>query len=127
MKTKIFAYKGIVGAETDLENGVFANNPKAEGQIGCVIPIEEIEITEYAKELIKEAPRESGSFAPIMLMDNHIYLTGFNKHLFQGEKLCISRDCKLSTLDKLTIVDYIPEDFKQFVDYVTQFDNEEDF
>jgi hypothetical protein len=126
MKSKIFAYKGIVGAETDLENGVFANNPKAEGQIGCVIPIEEIEITQEAIDLIKKAPRESGSFASIMLMDNHIGLLGFHKHVFQGEKLCISRDCKLSTLDKLTVVDYIPEDFKQFVDYVTQFEDEED-
>lgn len=116
MKTKIFAYKGILGAETDLENGVFLNNPKASGQLGCVIPIEEIEITQEAIDLLKKAPREKGSFAPITLMETSIGLLGFQKHLFKGEDLCIGRDCKLSTLDKLTVVDYIPDDFKQYID-----------
>lgn len=115
MKTKIFAYKGILGAETDLENGIFLNNPKASGQLGCVIPIEEIEITQEAIDLLKKAPREKGSFAPITLMENNIGLLGFHKHLFKDEDLCIGRDCKLSTLDKLTVVDYIPDDFKEFI------------
>ena len=116
MKTKIFAYKGILGAETDLENGVFLNNPLASGQLGCIIPIEQIEITQEAIDLLKTVPRERGSFAPIMLMKNHIGLLGFSKHLFQGEDLCIGRQCDLSTLDKLTVVDYLPVDFKQFID-----------
>ena len=29
MKTKIFAYKNAIGATTDLDNGIFLNNPKA--------------------------------------------------------------------------------------------------
>lgn len=116
MKTRIFAYKGILGAETDLENGVFANDPKASGQLGCIIPIEEIEITQKAIDLLKKAPREGGSFASIMIMENHIGIMGFWKHAFKDGNLCISRDCELSILDKLVITDYIPEDFKSFVD-----------
>ena len=34
MRTKIFAYKNVVGAETDLDNGEFINNPKGVGQLG---------------------------------------------------------------------------------------------
>jgi len=123
MRTQIFAYRGVIGALTDLNEGKFINDPKSEGQLGCVIHTSEIDITKEAKELIKNAPREGGSFAPIMLTKHadgsgsSIGLMGFWKHAFAGEDLCIGRDCKTEVLEDCTEVEMeVPVDFKQFVD-----------
>jgi hypothetical protein len=123
MKTKIFAYKGVIGAETDIENGKFINDPKGSGQLGCVISTTEIDITKEAKELIKSAPRERGSFAPIMLTKHSdgsgssIGLFGFYKHIFSGEDLCIGRTCETSVLNDCNETEIeIPNEFKELVD-----------
>ena len=120
MRTKIFAYKGAIGAETDLDNGIFENNPKAPGQIGVVISTKEIDITQEAIDTIKESPREGGSFSGIMLMKHgdtaSIGLAGGWKHLFIDEGLAIGRDCDKEVLDVCTIIDIeVPEDFKEVI------------
>lgn len=126
MKTKIFAYRGVVGAETDLENGKFLNKldgGSMVGQLGCIVSTSEILITEEAKEAIANAPREPGSFAPIMLtrhssdIGSSIGLLGMGKHLFASEDLCISRECDLSVLDDCEVAELeIPSEFKKVVD-----------
>ena len=123
MRTKIFAYKGVIGAETDIVNGKFINDPKSRGQLGCVISTKEIDITKEAKKLIKSAPREGGSFAPIMLTKHSdgsgssIGLFGFYKHIFSGEDLCIGRTCETSVLDDCNETEIeIPDEFKEVVD-----------
>ena len=122
MKTRIFSYKGNLGATTDIENGVFINDVMGEGQLGCVVSTDQIEITEGAKEMIRNAKREGGSFATIMLTDHNdggssIGLMGFNKHHF-GTSIEIGRDCELSVLDKCEVVgdEIIPDDYKEFID-----------
>jgi len=122
MRTKIFAYKGVIGAETDLDNGKFINNPKDGGQLGCVIDTKEVDITKEAKELLRSAKREGGSFAPIMLTKHtdggsSIGLMGFWKHLFAEEDLCIGRTCETSVLDDCNETEIeIPVGFITFVD-----------
>jgi hypothetical protein len=128
MKARIFSHKGVVGAITDLENGKFLNDPKAKAQLGCVISTDEVQITKEAKEIIKGAPREGGSFAAIMLTKHHesivetkgkssIGLMGYGYHVFNGPDLCISRDCDLSVLEDCEEVDLeVPSDFIQLVD-----------
>jgi hypothetical protein len=122
MKAQIFAYKGNLGATTDPENGKFLNNPLDEGQLGCVISTKEATITAEAKELFKKARREGGSFAEIMLTRHNngsgssIGLLGLRKHHF-GQDFCISRDCDLSVLDDIEVVETeAPEDYRQFID-----------
>lgn len=121
MKTRIFAYKGNLGATTDLENGKFLNDLTKPDQLGCVIDTKEVEITKDAKELIKKAKREGGSFAEIMLTKHtaggsSIGLLGFGKHQF-GKDFNIGRDCDLSVLDDCIEMndDIIPEDYKIFI------------
>jgi hypothetical protein len=122
MKTKIFAYKGVVGAITDLQNGKFLNTPTAAGQLGCVVSTDEVQITKEAKEVIKGAPREGGSFAAIMLTKHNdgkssISLMGFRYHAFFGKDLCIGRNCDTSILNDCEEVEIeVPSDFKNFVD-----------
>jgi len=125
MKTQIFAYKKNLGATTDIEGGTFINNIKAPGQLGCVVSTSEIQISKEAKELIRKASREGGSFAEIMLTkhsnsDEHgkssIGLMGFRLHHF-GKDFNISRDCELSVLEDCEeVVDNTPDGYKDFID-----------
>ena len=119
VKTKIFAYKNFVGAETDLNEGKFLNDPLAEGQLGCVVPLEECIITPLALELLKNATREGGSFASIMVMEGSIGLLGGWKHLFDSRDDLLSRDCKKDYLDKIAVEDFtVPQDF---IDHIDQY------
>lgn len=126
MRTIIFAHKGVIGAETDMENGIFLNNPKSTGQLGAVVPVEEIDITQEAIDILKAANRENGSFASIMLTKHSdqssgskasIGLLGFGKHLFLGDNLCIGRECDTSILDMCNIIKFeSPFEFVEVVD-----------
>lgn len=127
MRTQIFAYKGVLGAITDLDNGKFLNDPRSDGQFGVVVPVEEIDISPEAVSLLLNAPREGGSFAPIMLTKHSVLydgdskasigLFGFWKHLFKGSDLCIGRDCDKDVLNLCNIIDIIPPDgFKSVID-----------
>lgn len=125
MKTKIFAYKGNVGIEIP-ETGIFINNPKSPGQLGCVISTSEIEITKEAKNVIRKARREGGSFAELMLTkhdksiessygESSIGVMGFG-NINLGNDFCISRDCNLSVLDDCTETEMdVPNDYKDFI------------
>lgn len=127
MKTQIFAYKGNLAATTDLVEGKFINDPKAAGQLGCVISTSEVQITKEAKELIKNARREGGSFAPLMLtkhagsaVDVHgkssVGLMGAGKHHF-GKDFTLGRDCDKSVLEDCEEVEIeVPADYKEFID-----------
>jgi hypothetical protein len=122
MKTKIFAYKNNLGAITDMENGVFLNRPLDPGQLGCVVPSTEVEITREAVSLIRNAHRSGGSFADIMLTrhavgtGSSIGLIGCGLHHF-GSDFEISRTCDLSVLDDMTITeDEAPESYREFID-----------
>lgn len=122
MKTKIFAYKTFIGAETDIDNGTFLNDPKKVNQLGCIVPIGELEITKEAKDLLFKAKRESGSFAQIMITrlnggNSNIGLMGFGKHAFDTSEPVISSDCDLTILDDIpdSIIE-LPKDFIAFID-----------
>lgn len=129
MKTKMFAYKGNIGAESDIENGKFINNPKGGGQLGIVIDIKEVEITQEVVDILKSASRDGGSFASIMLTKHSdeavgtggsvasIGLMGFGKHFFPKSEIAIGRTCDKEILDLCTISEIeTPQDFKDFVD-----------
>ena len=126
MRAQIFAYEGVLGAITDPENGLFLNDPKQPGQLGVVIPVEEIDITSEAISLLKAAKREGGSFSSIMLTRHSAndmtskasigLLGGLGKAVFTGDDLMIGRDCDTSILDMCTVKeDILPLDFVDFV------------
>jgi hypothetical protein len=107
----------MIGANTDLDNGQFLNDPHGVGQMGCVVSTDQIEITQGAKDLLSNAQREGGSFAPIMIMKGSIGLMGFGCHAFDTTEPVLSRDCDLSVLDTLETTDLeVPQDFIDYVD-----------
>ena len=117
MRTQIFFYNNFIGAVTDIENGKFLNDVHGPSQLGCVVPIDEIDITPEAVEALKKAEREGGSFAPIMIDRGSIGLMGFRYHMFDTREPLISRDCDLSALDLCNIIPIeLPEGFVEAID-----------
>lgn len=127
MKTKIFAYNGVLGIDTNVDVEGLINDPKDGHQLGMVIRTDAIEITKEAKEYIKGAERERGSFAPMMLTKHadpsdkfgksSFGIMGFGKSAIKRENITIGRDCEISILEDMIETEIeIPEDFKNFVD-----------
>ena len=126
MKTKIIAYKGNIGIKIP-KTGIFINDPMKPGQLGCVISTSEIEITKEAKDVIRKAKRDDGSFAELMLTkhdksivnkygESSIGVMGFG-NVNLGNDFCISRDCNLSVLNDCTETEIVvPNDYKDFID-----------
>ena len=124
----IFAYNGNLGMIINAE-GKFINDPFSPGQLGAVISTNEVEISKEAKELIKKANREGGSFAELMLtthadssVESHgkssIGVMGMG-YVHLGTNFSIGRTCSLSALEDCTEVENNPpEDYKAFVDSI---------
>ena len=119
---RIFEYKGVVGAEIDMDNGKFINNPGDPGQLGCVINTADVAISPTAAQIISRARREGGSFATLMLTKHadgsgsSIGIMGFGKVML-GKALEIGRDCDTSVLKDCTICELeAPKDFQKFID-----------
>lgn len=109
----IFEHMGEIGAKSDLKNGRFMNDPEQKNQLGVVVSVDDVEIQPNAVEVIKKFPRENGSFADLMLMGNSIAILEKGIHA----PICISRDCDLSTLDKIkTTNKETPRDFIEHVE-----------
>lgn len=129
MKTmNIFAHKGHVGANINMEDGKFINDPGSPGQMGCVVSTSEVSISKEAADLIRKAKREGGSFAPLMLTvhtgqgtehgrSSIGVLGGGNVYLGDADTLTIGRTCDLEALDHCEIVENsAPEDFQKFIE-----------
>lgn len=125
LSIKFFSYKGHIGANSDLENGKFLNDPKAGGQLGVVSLVENIGLPDEVKLLIlKKYKREGGSFANMMLTtatsgNQNIGILGHGCHIVTTENkdVMISRDCDLEVLDNCIIIENNPpEDFKKWID-----------
>lgn len=124
MTTKFFAYKGYVGATTDIENGKFLNDLTQAGQLGIVVDTTEIEMSKEAKEIIKKAPREGGSFAQLMLTKHDaggssIGMVEISPIHFLGNDFKIGRTCTTSILNDCTEVENdVPKGFMEVVDEI---------
>lgn len=114
MKTRVFGYKGVLGATTDLEKGKFLNDPMAIGQCGCIVSIDELEINQEAIDLLRTATVGSDDIAEIMLGKNYICLLGFHKHIIDLE---ITSSCDKTLLNRLIPTTFdIDPDFINFVE-----------
>lgn len=121
-KTKIFAYKGILGMISAPGCPGIIAAPGKGGSLGIVIEAKHCDITPEAKAMFGHARRESGSFAGIQLTggDNPCigWIGGYNLACKQIE-IEIGRDCDKSTLDKMNLVEVPDMTFpKSFVEYV---------
>lgn len=121
MTAKIFEYKKNIGIDIDMK-GKFINDPFQPGQLGCVISTKDVIITPSAIDVIKNAKREGGSFAELMLTKHDpgpgssIGILGGGK-INLGSEFSIGRDCETSILDDCVIEDFeVPEEYKNIID-----------
>ncbi|AUG88448.1 hypothetical protein PQC39_gp084 [Vibrio phage Vp_R1] len=128
LKVNVFSYNGVIGiqAETVVEDGnvvslpsCVINKPEEPGQLGLACEAYGVRITEEAKEIIRNLPRESGSFAPLMIWEaggvNFSYIGGINAAILEP---AICRETDVSLLDKFeTLKGFeVPASFVEFVE-----------
>lgn len=130
-KVRVFIYADHFGIDVDQEydeetetvtlpEGIL-NSPYDEGQLGMVFDPSCVLIAPEALEAIKKAPREGGSFAPLMVGDNMFAFMGGSKCCWKVSEIAISRDCRPDLL-KATEGIEAPEDFKEYVDTLSPHD-----
>lgn len=120
----IFSHKNYIGIITDTENGEFLNDIKSPSQLGCIVEIKNVEITEKAKNLLKaKGKRCFDSISPLMLIASEpatVGVMGFGKTFLDIEDEIFSRDCDVSLLDQINLMDEadVPRDFKEHIDSI---------
>ena len=112
MKTQIFAYDGIVGIKA---GSAFVNDPTQPGQLGCIVKVDEVEITEDAYNILCSLDRSNDVLGDVSCWAANDKLNYFswmgisNRFLTPG---CVGdRDFNPSLLkDKITSIE-VPDDF----------------
>lgn len=117
MKTQVFAYKGVLGAKTDLDKGKFLYDPYEKNRVGLDISLDEIEITQEAIDLLNSLPIDTRNFSFFAVYRDCISIIGFWSHFIAGEDLYLNRHCDLTELNKLTPTDIeLPKEFVEAVE-----------
>jgi len=117
MKTKIFEYKGYVGIEA---GDKLINDPNASGQLGCVVRIDEVEITSKALDFLKFLGKTGDSLGDVMCWESiegpcFGWLGNFKQVISTNQRG--DRDFKPSLLSSQINDDMIvPKDFIAFID-----------
>ncbi len=119
-RTKIFAYKGVLGMITHSAAPGIIAKPTG-GNLGVVIEAKHCDITIEAKNMLSQAYRENGSFADIQMTGDCFGWLGDYKMACPKDEIRIGRDCDKTTLDKMNLVDIsnmtLP---KSFVEYINK-------
>jgi hypothetical protein len=124
MKTKIFEYKGFVGAESNYNAEGLLNNPEDPKQLGFVLDGRYVDISPKAFEIIKTF---GNSYDDIGVLDvfksdngtTIVSMLGGPKFLFgkEGQENVGSNSSDFSLLENRIKGDVeAPEDFKEFID-----------
>lgn len=97
MRTKVFAYKGWVGIESDIKAEGLLNDPMKKGQLGFVLDAEFVDISPEALELLKEVPKSMDSIGEVDIIsarDNQVWFMwlGGHKKMFKPHQISASRD-----------------------------------
>src|SRR5574338_1129605 len=112
MKTKIFEYKGFVGIEAGDQ---FVNDPTQKGQLGCIVKIENVEISKGAFDFLFSLRKSHDAIGDVMCWGEYFAWMG-------GYKMIINKNCEGDRdynpeLLKSQICEVEPtEDFKNFID-----------
>lgn len=121
MKTQIFAYKNIVGISA---GDKLVNDPCQPGQLGCIVDINEIEISREAYNILRTLKKCRGSLGDVMCWsctdpdEGEAYfgwLGGFKAMITKETEG--DRDFNPSLLKSQIVENLIvPEDFKNAID-----------
>lgn len=111
-KTKIFEYKGYVGI---VAGDSLVNDPTQPGQLGCIVSLKDVEISQAAFEILKGIPKSNDDIGDVMCWDEFFGWMGGPAKVLSKESEG-DRDYNPNLLS-----DYIAEveptqSFKDFID-----------
>lgn len=121
MRTKVFAYSGFIGVESDYKAEGLLNNPAQPNELGFVIDADFVDITEDALELLKNIKKSHDDIGDVDVFKSD------KKTIFSwmGGCFCIidpesaegSREYNPSLLKPSNQDILIPEGFKEYIDH----------
>lgn len=120
MRTKVFAYKGIIGIQSsDTAEGLI-NDPTQSGQLGFIVDSNFVDISKEAFSLLKKIKNGNDSIGDI-----DVFQTADNRITFAwlgGQLRAIdpkkSEFAKNSNIDLLTPLEKGPEPPEEFINFV---------
>ncbi|RLG45585.1 MAG: hypothetical protein DRN81_01325 [Thermoproteota archaeon] len=120
MKTKVFAYKGIIGIESSLDAEGLINNPREKGQLGFSLKAESVEFSQGAIDILLKIEKSSDAIGDVdIFMSNNdgvvfSWIGGPRRAIHPGkaEGSNVYDPTLISATDNVDV----PEDFKQYVD-----------
>lgn len=122
IRTKIFAYNGIIGIQSHPESEGLIVKPEGENK-GCVISAASVDISLEALELLKSVKKGKKKIGDIDIFkaDEGLIIIGWKGgylNAFRPSDIEASKDYDVSLLTATTEEIEIPQEFKNFVDSV---------
>lgn len=116
-KTRIFEYKGYVGIDGGTK---LINDPNDVSQLGCIVDLNEVEISKEALAILKSLPKGHDDLGDIMCFGKTFaWLGGIRKVIRPDIPLEGDSDYTPSLLEKY-VTDVEPtEEFKKFIDKIS--------
>jgi hypothetical protein len=120
MRTKVFAYKGIVGIDSTYDTEGLINDPLNQDQVGFMLDADYLDITQEAIDLLKTiqvVQDEMASIAIFKAADDKVYFgwMGGCKLAIDPKKYKGDNSYDASLLTKVCKI-IVPEEFKTFTD-----------
>lgn len=119
MRTQVFAYKNIIGIQSNVKAEGLLNDPLQQGQLGFAVNAKFVDIQPEALELLKQIKRSGDCIGDVDVFqsENGIVFSWLGGPLqyLNPSKVTGSRDYNPSLLVANNEV-VIPEKFKKFID-----------
>jgi hypothetical protein len=119
MRTKVFAYKGVVGVESSYKAEGLINHPAEPGQLGFVVDANFVDISKEALDILKTIKRSSDDIGDIDIFAAKDIVcfcwTGSCKQVIKPDYFEGSNTYDPSLITRTCEVE-VPEEFKTFID-----------
>jgi hypothetical protein len=119
MRTKVFAYKGIVGIESSYNAKGLINDPSQPGQLGFVVDANFVDISKEALDILKTIKRSLDDMSDIDIFKSKDAVcfcwVGGAKTAIDPERHTGSNSYNAYLITKTCEIE-VPEDFKTFID-----------
>ena len=121
IRTKIFAYKGIIGIESDYKAEGLINDPASVGQLGFLVNPKFIDISKEAFALLKKVKKGTDSLGDIDIFksgkDINFGWLGGSLNIIDKNSIG-SRDYDVNLLNKIIniVPNEPPKQFKVYID-----------
>ena len=119
MRTQVFSHKNYIGIQSDVNTDGLLNDPKQKGQLGLVIDLSFVDVSDTALKLLKKIKKNHGSLGDIMIFssgETSIFSwIGYTIRVLDVNRCEADRDYNPSLI-KTTVANNPPENFIKYID-----------